>query len=386
MKEGRISGFCAPRFERVRAAFQLNFEGDGSGGDTDLGASVSATLGGETVVDLWGGYCDLARTAPWRDDTIVCVFSVTKAVAALCMHVLHSRGALDIDAPIAEHWPEFGCNGKEKITARMVLSHQAGLLCPNVIEGTLWRPGAMVRAIEVMTPEWPPGTAAGYHSFTYGPILQELTLRTTGRTLGAFLRDELARPFAADFAVGLTPTEDARRAHLVNNNDNSTIRAFRFEPESPVYKHWAALPRTEDFNSIEWRQQEFFSLNGHGNARGIARLLAPLATDGTLDGKRLIKSGHLAGAIAEHWSGIDRVAGCPGRFAAGFQMSDALYPFGGYSANFGFYGIGGNVGFADPLRGLSFSYCCNRPISGAAGTNPLSVQLIETFYACLENT
>lgn len=378
-----VFGTCADHFAPLFEEFSRNFQSSTSGRDVDLGAAVSVTLNGETVVDLWGGYQDAQCQRPWQADTMVCVFSVTKAVAAACIHVLHSRGVIDIDAPIANQWPDFAQNGKAGITPRMVLSHTAGLMAPTVPAGSLWEPGILVGAIERMAPEWEPGTQAGYHSFTFGPILQEVVRLATRQSLGTFLRDDIALPFSVDFAVGLTPAENARCADLIGNDLNGTIAPFRSDPAQDVYHHWAALPRTEDFNSANWRGQEFFSLAGHGNARGIAKLLSPFANRGLLDGSPLIAPDHLTGAIAQHWSGRDNFSQSSGRFAAGFQMADETYPFGGRPECIGHYGIGGSVGFADPVAHLTFSYTPNRLISGGAGKNRLSERLIKAVYSAL---
>jgi len=371
-----IHGSCAPGFEHVRDAFARNFQVSQAWEVPDLGACVSATIEGETVVDLWAGYMDAGASRPWESDTIVCVFSVTKAIAALCIHVIHDRGLLDIDAPIAAIWPVFGQAGKERITTRMVLSHTAGLLRADVPEGSLYQDGTLISAIERMAPQWPPGARAGYHSFTQGPILQEIARRVTGRSLGNWLREELAKPLRADFAVGLSDQEIARCADVIVNEKNGTIAPFRGDPGSAVYNDWSALPRDESFNSPNWRRREFFSLGGHGNARGIAKLLAPLATFGIVAGKRLLSAQTVSSAIAEHYSGHDAFAESDARYAAGFQMSDASYPFSGSPCSVGFHGIGGSLGFADPTNRLSFAYCCNRLIVGGAGANPLSQKLV----------
>lgn len=378
-----VQGDCALGFEEVRALFVENFDPSIWGDDADIGAAVCARVGGRTVIDLWGGHRDRARRLPWEKDTITCVFSVSKAIAAVCIHMLHSRGALDVDAPIAAAWPEFAQNGKAEITARMVMDQTAGLLCPDVPEGALWTPGVMTRALERMAPEWVPGTEAGYHSFTYGPILQDWVLRATGQTLGAHLRHSLAEPFGLNVVSGLTDVEDARCAELITNEANGTLYPFRHDPAQDVYHHWAALPRDEDFNSDDWRRHEFFSLAGHGNARGIAGVMTPLANGGQLDGVEVIAPDVVAAAISERWSGQDRFGQGPGRFASGFQMSDAQYPFACVPESLGFYGIGGSVGFADPTAQVSFSYCCNALVAGGAGVNPMSHRLIAAFYKAL---
>lgn len=386
MQQTENSGFCHCDFKSVRKAFGLNFDEDDRDGERMLGGCVSAVVDGETVVDLWGGYANPDRTARWQEDTIVTVFSISKAVASFCIYVLYDRSIIDIDAPVASYWPAFAQNGKAEITIRTVLTHQAGLLnADSAREGSLWQTGALEGAIETMAPEWTPGTGAGYHSFTYGPILQGIVRRVTGKSLGRFLREEITEPLGADFFFGLTDEENARCAQFVGNDDNGTIGPFRHQPETTVYQHWKALPRDEDFNSDKWRRQEFPSLNGHGNARGLAQLFACIANGGELDGTHLLARKTIDDVTRQHWQGIDRFAEAPGRFNAGCQMSSDLSPFGGRRENFGFYGIGGSVGFCDPVNRIGFSYCTNRAITGAAGTSQLSVRLIEALYASLNS-
>ncbi|MEM6693287.1 MAG: serine hydrolase domain-containing protein [Pseudomonadota bacterium] len=378
-----IGGTCRPEFKAVSDAFISNFDDTRWGRDTDAGASVCVRIEGETVLDLWGGYRDAACSSPWSEDTIVCVFSVTKAIAAVVIHALYSECLIDIDAPIARDWPAFAQNGKAQITARMVLSQTAGLLNPDVPEGSLWHPGVMTRAIEAMAPEWVPGTECGYHSFSYGPILQEWVLRATGTPLNQHLRHRFTEPFALDFFAGLSDAEIARCADIIDNPDNGTLRPFRTDPGQDVYHHWRALDRSETFNSDAWRRHPFFSLAGHGNARGIAGMLSPLANAGQIDGQQVIAPDQVASAIAEHWSGYDRFGQGPGRFAAGFQMADDTYPFDGTASTVGFHGIGGSLGFADPVRHVSFGYARNALIAGGAGVNPMSQRMIKALYEAI---
>lgn len=380
-----INGGCSDKLSKVKDAFALNFIDSDPEFEQDCGACVAAMVDGELLVDLWGGHTSEAKTELWKEDTIVCVFSVTKAVAAVCMHVLHDRGIIPLDAPIAEFWPAFAENGKEDITVRLVLSHQAGLLyVDNVPDGSIWQDGVYARALEVAAPEWSPGTDAGYHAFSFGPILQELVHRVTGRSLGQVLNEEIATPFDIDFGIGLTEEQNARCATYIGNDRNGTIRGFRFEKDSPVYRAWKALPRNENFNSEDWRRKELASLNGHGNARALARLFSCYSEKGLLSGRRLLSKSTVEDVSREHWSGTDRFAKCPGRFNAGCQlMTPEHSPFGGGESHFGFYGIGGSVTFCDPVNRIVFSYCCNKALTGASGTSKRSVRLIKALYNSL---
>lgn len=377
----RASGTCASGYGPVLASFEKNFNAVSSEGYRDLGASLCVIVGGEVVVDLWGGHIDRERTLPWKEDTTVCVFSVTKAVASICMHMLHDRGVIDVDAPVAEYWPEFGRRGKDAITVRQILSHQAGLLFADAArEGKLWHTREMVDAIEAKSPEWSPGTDGGYHSFTFGPIVQEIVKRSTGRTLGDLLRHELTSPLGIQFGIGLSDEENELCSPFFVNELNGTISAFRHDTKSSVYRCWKALPRDETFNSEDWRKREFASLNGHGNARAIATLFGCLAGDGEIGAFRLLSPGRVRDLSRLHWQGIDRFSECHARYTAGFQMANDVYPFGGRAGSFGFYGIGGSVGFCDPANHLAFAYCGNNCISGGSASNSLSRTIVDKVY------
>ena len=380
----RASGTCASKYERVLAAFEKNFNTVSVEGYRDLGASLCVMVEGETVVDLWGGHIDRQRSEPWKEDTMVCVFSVTKAVASICMHMLHERGVIDVDAPIAHYWPEFGGQGKSGITVRQVLSHQAGLMFSDAAaDGKLWCHREMTGALEAKSPEWIPGTDGGYHSFTFGPILQEIVQRSTGKTLGHFLRHEVGAPLGIEFGFGLSDEENDRCSPFFVNEMNGTISAFRHDTRSSVYRCWKALPRDESFNSKNWRKLEFASLNGHGNARAIAKLFACLAGDGEVSGVRLLSPARVRNLSSQHWQGMDRFSESHARYNAGFQLSNEVYPFGGHPGSFGFYGIGGSVGFCDPASHLAFAYCGNNCISGASAASSLSSTIIDTVYRLL---
>src|ERR1051325_1706831 len=193
-----VDGECAARFRDVRDAFARNFDAS-----REIGASFAATVNGEPVIDLWGGWADAGRTRPWTADTIVNVFSTTKAMTALCAHVLVDRGLLDVEAPVARYWPEFGQARKERVLVRHVLSHGAGLaaLHSPLPTEALYDWPCMVDALAAETPWWEPGTTSGYHAVTFGYLVGEILRRLDGRTLGAFFREEVARPLAADFHI-----------------------------------------------------------------------------------------------------------------------------------------------------------------------------------------
>ncbi|MFZ5451420.1 MAG: serine hydrolase domain-containing protein [Thermodesulfobacteriota bacterium] len=212
-KTADIQGYCDPRFLVVKDVFTKNFESC-----LEVGASFAVTLHGEYVVDIWGGYSDAAETIPWERNTITNVYSTVKVMAALCALILIDRGQLNIDSPVADYWPEFAQDGKEKIIVRWLLSHSAGLSGFNepISLETMYDWKRVINLLERQKPWWEPGTHSGYHMVTFGYLLGELVRRISGKSIGAFFRDEIATPLKADFHIGLAQEHDARVAELIS--------------------------------------------------------------------------------------------------------------------------------------------------------------------------
>src|SRR6185437_7874934 len=210
---------CDPKFAEVREEFARNFTERG-----DVGASVCVMVEGQTVVDLWGGVADPATNAPWQDDTITVVMSMTKGATALCAHILADRGELDIDLPVAHYWPEFAQNGKEQIPVRMLLNHQTGLpgFHHPIPAGKPFDWEYMVAALAAERPFWEPGRQYGYHSVTFGWLVGEVVRRVSGRSLGTFFRDEVAGPLGLDFWIGLPESEERRAVRLLPRREPVT--------------------------------------------------------------------------------------------------------------------------------------------------------------------
>jgi CubicO group peptidase (beta-lactamase class C family) len=363
-----IHGTCDPRFAAVRDAFAANFEAG-----REVGASFAATVDGKPVVDLWAGHADAARLRPWERDTVVNVFSTTKAMAALCAHLLVERGLLDVDAPVARYWPEFAQAGKGCMPVRYLLSHTAGLaaLRPSLPSEALYDWSRMTGALAAETPWWEPGSASGYHALTYGYLVGEVVRRIAGRTLGALFRQDVARPLGADFHIGLAAVEDARVAEMIPPTAEELAAAgpgATEDPESMLGKVMGN-PRVvpELANTRAWRAAEIPAANGHGNARSVARVMAALACGGTLDGVRLLGDATLARAVAEQCSGQDLVLRFPIRWGLGFMLAGPELPVGPNLRTFGHGGWGGSLGFADLDARVSWAYVMNKMSPGTTG-------------------
>ena len=283
-----VDGLVEPGWGKVREAFVANFEERG-----EVGAAVCVYLDGRKVVDLWGGTADPVSGRPWAEDSIVTVFSSTKGVTAMGANLAIERGLIDPDATVASYWPEFAAAGKDSITVRQVLSHQAGLPLVeddlSLEEALAWEP--VVAALAAQSTLWEAGTQHGYHMRTFGWLVGELLRRTTGRTPGTFLREEVTRPLDVDFWVGLPEELEPRVATLVPPS-RSLKEALAPLGDSLLLARVFTNPGghfdyDDMWNRRELRACELPSSNGIGDARGLARLYAGCIGDG-VDGQRVL--------------------------------------------------------------------------------------------------
>jgi len=388
----QIHGHCEPRFEAVREAFERNFREHG-----EVGAAVAFALDGELVVDLWAGHQDAARTVPWTRDTIVNVWSIGKALIATCLLRLIEQGRVELDAPVARYWPEFAQAGKQDITVRTLMSHQAGLIAvrrplPPGYNLTNW--DGMCAELAAQEPWWEPGTRFGYHTNTFGFLAGEIIRRVDGRGPGQYLQDELARPLGVDAHFGFGPELDYRVADWIPyvrgegeandrpwlEQDPATLEgielgrllAYRNPPGHP---EWGTNSRT-------WRASEYPSTSAHSNARACAVIYGGIANGGAWHGYHILGPDVRDEAIKVHADGEDTVLGRPNRFGLGFQLTNpGIRPLGNGPRAFGHYGNGAVLGFGDPDLHIGFGYVCNR--AGRSWRDPRNIALIDAACSCL---
>ncbi|HZR84313.1 MAG TPA: serine hydrolase domain-containing protein [Candidatus Binatia bacterium] len=381
-----VDGNCDPRFRRVREVFEEGFRSR-----DEIGAAVAVTVDGRPVVDLWGGHADVARTRPWQRDTIVNVYSTTKGIVAICAMRLADEGELDVDAPVTRYWPEFGQAGKEEVPVRWLLSHRAGLpAVKSPLPGeALYDWGAMTAALAAQEPWWTPGTRHGYHAVTYGWLVGEVIRRIAGKSLGAYLRDEIARPLGLDLHVGLLDDEHGRCAEMTPiptepaPEGRSLADVILADPQGMSALSFMNPPSMAlGVNNAEWRRAEIPGANGHGSARSIARLYGALACGGSLDGVRIMRPEAVVRCHAEQAWGTDAVLQIPTRIGMGFMLSQQGVTGGAFGPGpraFGHPGAGGSVGFADPDARIGFSYVMNR-MGPYVLMDPRATALIDAVY------
>jgi CubicO group peptidase (beta-lactamase class C family) len=362
-----VRGTLAKGFEQVGIEFERNFAERG-----EIGAAVSAYWRGEKVVDLWGGRRTPNSDAPWEEDTMVLVNSTTKGISAMTLAVANARGWLDYEARVARYWPEFAQAGKEAITVRQLLDHEAGLvwLDEELSIERLRDLDGMARMLARQKPAWPPGTRHGYHAMTIGLYMQEIMRRVdpAHRTLGRFFREEIAEPLGLDFYIGLPPEiPDERLATLVTF---STARALRALPTTPrpmllrVLWPWSLLRKSmvgmgAEPNDRRYLEVEVPAGNGVGTARAIARLYSAFAEGGTELGVGPETMAKIT-ATPTWDKPKDVVMGVPSYFSLGFLRPGPGGAFGSSPRAFGAPGAGGSFAFADPDAGLGYAYVMNK--------------------------
>lgn len=404
---GVVEGFYNPQFERVAEEFVRNFQERG-----EVGASVSITLEGEPVVDLWGGSANPATDIPWVEDTITHVWSATKGATALCAHMLIERGLIDLEAPVIRYWPEFGQTGKESIPVKMLLNHQSGLaaISDPLPPEALFDWQMMISALEKQEPFWKPGSMHGYHGFTFGYLIGEVTRRVTGKSLGTFFREEVAEPLGLDFWIGLPETLENRVAPIIpadppdpNGPVSPMMLALATDPTSlqmllMFNTGGYMLPGPDGilgFNTRAAHAAEIGAVGGMTNARGLAGMYAPLANGGSLKGVSLVNRDTLARmAAVSSASSLDASILLPTRFSLGYTktVDNRHVPNGTEDDSmilseeaFGHPGFGGAIGFAEPAARMSFGYAMNRMGQGI-GLNARSQRLVDAAYLSLGYT
>jgi CubicO group peptidase (beta-lactamase class C family) len=370
-------GFTTEKFAAIRAMFDANLA---SG--ADIGASVSIRVGDETVVDLWGGYADEARTKPWVTDTIVNVYSTTKTMTALTALLLADRGLIDFDAPVAKYWPEFAAGGKARVTVANIMSHASGLSGwkEPVTKQDLydWHPA--VEKLAAQEPYWEPGTATGYHAVTMGFLVGEVIRRVTGKSLGTVFREEIAQPLGADFWIGLPPSEDGRVAELIPPPDGTGLDA-NLDAMNEIQRNWIVNPRfaVEDTLTRGWRGAELGASGGQGNGRSIALVHTILANGGVANGKRFMSEAGCRKALELQVEGTDLILTTPLRMGLGFGLAGDLMPFLNKSTMF-WGGYGGSIAIVDLQNRMSFGYAMNK----MAGTTTGDMRALGLFMTALQ--
>lgn len=395
------SGTYADGFAPLAERFASHFR-DG----TEIGAALTVYQRGRCVVDLWGGFADVERAVPWARDTRLVVFSVTKGFAAMALALLADRGQLDWDAPVAAYWPGFAAAGKGAITVRTLFNHRAGLLGLDeavTLDDCVLpeRHERLVRLLERQRPLWEPGQAQGYHAITFGMYARELFERIAGESMGAFLRRELFEPLGADVSLGTPADLDARIAKLYPPKSSTrilqmlaaTIRGDSAEarltratlardsmPRKAFFNPRLGPAGLAEYNSPRVRRSELAWASATASAHGVARAYLPFAGAGLFEGRAYLRAASLSSVHARQgWSERDLVLQKPVGWSQGFLKEETSL-FSPNPESFGHAGLGGALGWCDPVKELSFGYVMNR--LDWRVRSPRAVALCRALHAC----
>jgi CubicO group peptidase (beta-lactamase class C family) len=381
----------SPGFEGVRRAFAENFTRR-----EELGGGCCAYYRGQKVVDLWGGIRDKHTGEPWQRDTMVIVYSATKGLAAMTLALAHSRGWLDYDEPVCAYWPEFAQAGKERVTVRQLLAHQAGLFAFDepVDRGVVADLDRLAAVMARQRPAWQPGTRQAYHAITLGFYEGELMRRLDPRhrTLGLFFHEEIAIPLGLEVYIRLPEhIADTRLARIARPGVLTMLRGFplrltldSMNPRSNMYRALVANPGSaiaHDEQRVYARNLEVPSGGAVGTAQAIARAYSAFASGGTELGLRQETLNLLAAPAIPPASGFyDECLHAQGvQFSLGFMKSSPVWPFGS-PGSYGAPGAGGALGFADPTAGIGYAYVTSQMGIHLTG-DPRDVALREALYA-----
>lgn len=373
--------------ERLEPVFQENFTRFG-----ELGAAVSVWQHGKPVIDLHGGFRDSHRQHPWTPDTIVLFWSVTKGLGSTCLlHVLQDQ-EIGLERTVAEFWPEFAQGGKENITLAQLLSHQAGL-CALDQEVDILDYDGVIHVLERQAPLWPPGTAHGYHSRTFGFLVDELIRRLANQTASEYWRAVFAEPLRLEIWIGLPPEQNSRVATIYAAKTGKTPEPAAFYRDLTkagtlarrTFTSPHGLHSVSGMNHPGIRAQAMVSFGGIGSARALAKFYAMLANGGEMEGRRFFTDATIGRMTNTLSNSIDRVLQIPTAFSAGFMKDPTNAPqriLGPSPVAFGHPGAGGSHAFADPANKLSFAYVMNQ-MEQSLLPNEKSLRFIDTIYGVL---
>ncbi|KAL0935643.1 Beta-lactamase domain-containing protein 2-like protein 1 [Colletotrichum truncatum] len=383
----QTQGTCDPRFEEVRTQLQQFIE---SG--EEVGAAITVNLDGKDVVDIWGGYADKENNKPWDKDTIVNVFSTTKDVLALAVLILVDRKVFSVTDKVSKYWPEFAANGKENIEIRHILSHTSG------VSG--WDADRPLSFEEISNFDeanaklaaqalwWTPGSASGYHTWTFGHLLNEIVRRATGTSLKDFVLEEIVKPLGADFQFGVAESDLPRTTDIISVRLPPLTPGMGPQPGSITFKTMNPMPFPTNFaNTPSWRKGDILSASGHTNSRALARILSAISLGGSVDGKQLLSQETVDLIFDEQANGVDLVTGMPLRFGIGYAVTGegntvvADFLPNGRVAFWG--GMGGSLAIMDADRKLTITYVMNKMSMSGVGNNVVK-EYVKSIYKALD--
>jgi CubicO group peptidase (beta-lactamase class C family) len=363
-----ISGYCEEKYIPVKKIFENYFLEQ-----EEIGASFAIYKEGKPLIDLWGGHKN-KNYQEWKDNTIVNVFSATKGIYEIIISILVDQNVLDLEKPVYYYWEAFKQSNKREIKLKHILSHQSGLyrFKEKITQQDLLDWNKIINILENQDPDHLCGQETYYHAKTHGFLIGEIIRKTTKKSIGALVFELLSNKLKLDFFIGTPKDQLPSIATLYEDKKQSKIvsefNAFNNPPHEINF-----------YNRNDWRIAEIPSMNGHSNARSIAKIYDVFVNDLILEKNTLLSKLSIKKCLTESINRIDKSLMMPIRWSNVGLILRGGWLLGKNKESFGHNGWGGSLGFADPILGIGVSYTTNK-INHSINSDQRVINLLKSFY------
>ena len=363
-----INGYCEEKYNPVKKIFESYFLKQ-----EEIGASFAIYKEGKPLIDLHGGFKN-KNNKNWEENTIANVFSATKGIYEIIVSILIDQNILDLEKPVSYYWDAFKQSNKRGITLKHILSPQSGLyrFKEKITQQDLLDWNKIITILENQEPDHQCGEKTYYHAKTHGFLIGEIIKKTTKKTLGELVSELLSKKLGLDFFIGTPKNQLSNIAFLYEDKIESKISSKYNAFNNPEHK-------INFYNTEDWQTVEIPSMNGHGNARSIAKIYDIFVNDLILEKNILLSKSSIKKCITESVSRIDESLMLPIRWSRVGLILRGGWLFGKNKESFGHNGWGGSLGFADPTLGIGVAYTTNK-INPTMGTDFRIINLLKEFY------
>ena len=363
-----ISGYCEEKYISVKKIFEDYFLKQ-----EEIGASFAIYKQGKPLIDLWNGLKN-KNNKNWEENTIVNVFSATKGIYEIIVSILIDQNILDLEKPVSYYWDAFKQSNKREIKLKHILSHQSGLyrFKKKIIQADLLDWNKIINILENQEPDYPSGKKTYYHAKTHGFLVGEIIKKTTKKSLGELVSELLSKKLGVNFFIGTPKNQLSNIAILYEDKTETKISSEFNAFNNPEHK-------INFYNKENWQTAEVPSMNGHGNARSIAKIYDIFVNDLILEKKILLSKSSIKKCLTESASRIDESLMLPIRWSEVGLILRGGWLFGKNKDSFGHNGWGGSLGFADPVLGIGVAYTTNKIIPTMASDQRI-IKLLKKFY------
>jgi CubicO group peptidase (beta-lactamase class C family) len=363
-----VNGYCEDKYTPVKKIFEDYFLKQ-----EEIGASFAVYKEGKPLIDLYGGF-KRQNNKSWEENTIVNVFSATKGIYEIVVSILIDQNILDLEKPVSYYWNAFKQSNKREIKIKHILSHQSGLyrFKEKITQQDLLDWNKIITILENQEPDHPSGEKTYYHAKTHGFLIGEIIKKTTKKSLGELVSELLSKKLGLDFFIGTPKNQLSNIALLyadkIESKTSATYTAFN-NPEHEI----------NFYNNENWQTAEIPSMNGHGNARSIAKIYDTFVNDLILEKNILLSKSSIKMCLTESATRIDESLMLPIRWSQVGLILRSGWLFGKNKESFGHNGWGGSLGFADPILGAGVAYTTNK-INPTMTTDQRVINLLKEFY------